>query len=129
MNVLDENIDEPEWQRLKRWRIPVRQIGRDIGRSGLQDPEIIPLLHRLSSPTFFTRDRDFCDFRLAHHGYCLVFLDVVPEQAAEFVRRVLRHPKFDTKSKRMGTIISATPDEVRVFRLAERSLEFTGWQE
>ena len=61
MNVLDENIAENQRQLLRRYRIPVRQIGSDVGRAGMTDDEIIPLLHCLSSPTFFTRDEDFYD--------------------------------------------------------------------
>jgi hypothetical protein len=37
MNILDENIIASQRQRLRSWRIPVRQIGIDIARKGLQD--------------------------------------------------------------------------------------------
>ena len=59
MNILDENIIASQRQRLRSWRIRVRQIGVDIARKGLQDEEIIPFLHHLRRPTFFTRDRGF----------------------------------------------------------------------
>jgi hypothetical protein len=36
MNILDENIGSTQQQRLRSWRIPVRQIGMDIARKGLQ---------------------------------------------------------------------------------------------
>ena len=39
MNILDENIIASQRQRLQSWRIPVRQIGVDIARKGLQDEE------------------------------------------------------------------------------------------
>ena len=45
MNILDENIIASQRQRLRSWRIPVRQIGVDIGRKGFQDEEIVPFLH------------------------------------------------------------------------------------
>jgi hypothetical protein len=44
MNILDENIIASQRQRLRSWRIRVRQIGVDIARKGLQDEEILRLL-------------------------------------------------------------------------------------
>jgi len=44
-------------QLLKMWRITSRQIGDDAGRKGMQDEEIIPLLHRSDHPTFW-RQKD-----------------------------------------------------------------------
>jgi hypothetical protein len=51
MNILDENILNDQRHLLKMWRITSQQIGDDIGRKGMQDEEIIPLLHREESPT------------------------------------------------------------------------------
>jgi hypothetical protein len=67
--------------------------------------EIIPLLHALRHPTFFTRDHDFYNPWLRHHGYCLVYLDVRPAQTAQFIRRFLRHPMFRTQAQRLGKIV------------------------
>jgi len=61
--------------------------------------EIIPLLHTLRRPTFFTRDHDFYKPDLCHPGYCLVFLDVAFDEAADFIRRFLRHAAFRTQVK------------------------------
>ncbi len=47
MNVLDEHVPAEQRDVLKRRRIAVRQIGRDVGRMGMQDEQIIPLLRRL----------------------------------------------------------------------------------
>ena len=58
------------------------QIGVDIGRKGLDDEDIIPLLHRLNRPTFFTLDVDFWDRNLRHEGYCLAYLDISHTLAA-----------------------------------------------
>lgn len=41
MNILDENILIEARQQLHHWRIPVRHIGYDLGRAGIQDDEII----------------------------------------------------------------------------------------
>jgi len=51
MNILDENIIASQRQRLRSWRIPVRQIGVDIARKGLQDEEILPFFHHLLRPS------------------------------------------------------------------------------
>jgi len=56
MRVLDENIIRGQRDLLRRWRVPFRQIGEELGRAGVQDAEIIPLLVQLKKPTFFTRD-------------------------------------------------------------------------
>ncbi len=37
MNIIDEQILENQRQLLRSWRIPIRQIGYDIGRKGLKD--------------------------------------------------------------------------------------------
>jgi hypothetical protein len=76
MNILDENIIASQRQRLRGWRIPVRQIGVDIARKGLQDEEIIPFLHHLRGPTFFTRDRGFYRREVCHRQYGIVCLEV-----------------------------------------------------
>ena len=117
MNVLDEHVPAEQRELLKRRRIPVRQIGRDVGRPGMQDEQIIPLLRRLPHPTFFTLDSGFYQHRLCSDRYCLVWMDVRDDEAAGFVRRVLRHPRFDTRAKRMGAGIRVSPRGVRVWRL------------
>src|SRR3989442_1704092 len=116
MNILDENIIASQRQRLRSWRIPVKQIGVDIARKGLQDEEIIPFLHQLRQPTFFTRDRGFYRPEICHRQYGIVYLDAMPEEAAIFVRRVLRHPRLNTRAKRMGTVVRASPRGLGLWR-------------
>ena len=101
---------------LRGWRIRARQIGSDVGRAGMGDDEIIPLLHALDHPTFFTRDRDFLQPWLCHPSYCLVYLDVGQFEAASFVRRVLRHRELNTRAKRSGTVIRASHDRLALWR-------------
>ena len=95
MNILDENILKSQRQTLQSWRISIRQIGYDVGRKGMKDDEIIPFLHSLRRPTFFTRDLGFYDRSLCHAQYCLVCMAVGKYEAATFVRRLLRHPEFN----------------------------------
>ena len=66
MTILDENIPEDQRQLLRSWRVPARQIGFEVGRPGMQDGEILPLLHRLGKSTFFTRDLGFYSPHLRH---------------------------------------------------------------
>jgi hypothetical protein len=106
VNILDENIDAVQRERLRAWRIHFRHISSEVGRRGMKDRnEIIPFLHTLRRPTFLTRDQDFYLADLRHAGYCLVFLDVSYKEAAEYIRRFLRHPSFRTQTQRMGKVV------------------------
>ena len=127
MNILDENIIASQRQRLRSWRIPVRQIGVDIARKGLQDEEILPFLHHLRRPTFFTRDRGFYRREVCHRQYGIACLAVVPEEVAIFVRRVLRHPRLNTQAKRMGTVMRASHRGLGVWRLHAQEEEAILW--
>lgn len=129
MNVLDENIPEDQRQLLRSWRIRAYQIGRDIGRLGLKDEQqIIPLLLKLRRPTFFTRDLGFFDRKFCHARYCLVCLAIEADESASFVRRVLRHSRFDTQAKRMGRVLQVSQMGIRVLHL-HREEDIVHWQE
>lgn len=117
MNILDENVPESQRQLLRGWRIPIRQIGFDVGRQGLKDEEIISLLLQARRATFFTLDFDFHRRELCHYRYCLVCMDVRKRDAAIFVRRFLQHPQFDTTTKRMGTVVRVSPPGLTVWRV------------
>ncbi|MBV7335961.1 hypothetical protein KFU94_48535 [Chloroflexi bacterium TSY] len=127
MNILDENILKDQRQLLRSWRIRVHQIGQDIGRQGMKDREIIPLLHQYRDATFFSRDRDFHNRSLCHTRYCLVFLNVEKYEVALFVRRILRHPDFNTKAKRRGTVIRLSHTGLSVWRLHAEQEERFEW--
>lgn len=113
---------------LERWRIRVRQIGYDIGHMGMQDQEIITLLHGLNKTTFFTRDRDFFDHSLCHANYCLVNLNVDKNDAAVFIRRVLRHPALNSDTKRMGKVIRVTGERLYIWHLRTEEQEKLIWR-
>ncbi len=108
MNILDENILEGQRRLLQKWGIPFRQIGVEIGRKGMDDLEITRLLRSIRQPTLFAVDYHFYKRGLCHPRYCLVQLDVAQPEAAHFIRRVLRHPDFNTHAKRMGVVIRAS---------------------
>jgi hypothetical protein len=127
MNILDENIIASQRQRLRSWRISVRQLGVDIARKGFQDEEILPFLHQRRRPTFFTRDRGFYRREVCHRQYGIVYLGVAPEEVAIFVRRVLRHPRLDTQAKRMGTVVRASHRGLGLWRLHAQEEEVIRW--
>src|SRR5438132_3429491 len=128
MNVLDENIPESQRTLLRTKRVALRQIGQDLGRKGMKDDDLISLLHQLARPTFFTLDSDFYDHRLGHERYCLVYLDVDEDMIAEYVVRLLRHRELNTKAKRLGCVIRASPTAVTLWRIhQEQELRLT-WQ-
>ena len=118
MNILDENIPIDQRQLLLSWRIRFRQIGHEIGRRGMQDGEIIPLLHRLEPSTFFTRDLGFFRRELCDPAYCLVCLEVGQYEAASFIRRALRHTSLSTQARRSGRVVRVGHAGIRMWRLA-----------
>ena len=129
MNILDENVSAIQRSILGNWRIPVRHFGYGIGRKGMNDESIILFLLTLRRPTFFTLDWDFFERNLRNARYCLVHLDVRQAEAATFVRRLLRHPKFDTQAKRMGTVIRVSYSGLAVWHQhAEREAHYD-WQD
>ena len=103
--------------------VAVRQIGLDLGRKGMADEEILPFLLSLSQPTLFTRDLGFADPKFCHARYCLVVLVVGQYEVAHFARRLLGHPSFDSRARRMGAVIRVLPTALAVWRRhAEKEL-------
>ena len=127
MLVLDENLPAGQRLLLRSWRIRFRAVGGEIAFSGAKDENLIPVLHRLPNPTFFSLDRDFHQPELAHRSYCLVWLDVRGRQAAEFIRRFLRHPTFDTQAKRMGMVVGVHADGVSGWQVGKRASQEFPW--
>jgi len=98
VNILDEDIDRLQRRRLEARKIHVRQVGVEIGRSGMKDlNEVIPLLHGARRSTFFTRDHGFYRPDLRHGRYCLVYLDVARRQIADSIQQFLNHRHFTAR--------------------------------
>jgi hypothetical protein len=104
LNLLDENFPEDRAALLGKWGIHFRRIGYDVAKFGTKDEQILPLLHKVRRVTFFTQDEDFLDPLFCHAAYCLVRLDVRADDIAHFLVRFLRHPRFNTQSRRMGLV-------------------------
>jgi hypothetical protein len=128
VNILDEDIGLGQRHLLTDRKIHFRQIGVEIGRSGMKDRiDIIPLLHRLRRPTFFTLDHGFYHPTLRHQGYCLVFLDVWEDEAAEYIRRFLRHTAFRTQAQRMGKVVRIHHSGVSYWQLGVKKPHALSW--
>ena len=127
MLVLDENVPAGQRLLLRKWRVHFRVIGVDVASWGTTDENLIPALHCLARPTFFTLDRNFYRRDWVHRGYCLVWLDVADDRAAEFVRRFLRHPKFDTQTKRMGNVARVHPGGIRYWQRVAQGWQSVEW--
>ncbi|MDO8539874.1 MAG: hypothetical protein Q7S40_05485 [Opitutaceae bacterium] len=129
MNLLDENFPEDQRPRLRQWRIPFRQIGHEVGWHGVKDDNVLGLLHRLRRVTLFTQDQDFFQKELCHPTYCLLYLDVCADDAAEYVRRFLRHPLFDTQAKRMGVVARAHHEGIEFWQRIRAGRQRANWLE
>lgn len=129
MIFLDENIIDSQRLLLLSWKIHIRQISYEIGIKGMKDPEIIPFLHKTGDITFFTRDGGFYQKKLCHSRYCVVCLTVGQTEVATFIRRLLKHPNLDKKSKRMGKIISISHSHIRLWQLKEEKEIILNWNE
>ena len=108
--------------------IPVKQIGFNVGRRGMQDEEIVPLLIKHRRSTFFTRDDDFYRRHLCHAHYCIVHLAVHISEAAIFVRRLLRNQDFNTYSKRVGRVLRASRGGILFWQINDNREQSVGWK-
>ena len=129
MNVLDENIVAQQCEQLRQWRIPFRQIGRDLSSHGTLDENLIPLLHQLPQPALFTHDGDFFKASLCHGHYALVYLDVADTEEAQFIRRFLKHPAFNTQAKRLGIVARVRVAGVQFWRKGQPGLHRVEWEQ
>ena len=94
----------------------------------MKDREIFPLLHSLNRPTFFSLDHGFFKRGLCHAGYCLVHLDVEQKEAAESIRRTMRHQELDTRVKRMGTVLRVRPGGISLWRVQAKQILHLRWK-
>src|SRR5262245_50586345 len=109
MFVLDENMDDELIDALARRRIRAQKISKGVGRSGMTDEDVIPLLRRMRSVTLFTRDKDYNHPHLCHVRYCLVSLQISRLETTEKIRQFLRHPAFRTWAQRRGKLVWVRP--------------------
>lgn len=128
MNLLDENIRHDQGQQLRKAGIKCRFLIHDLATSGIQDPDVLPLLHHAKRPTFFTHDVDYYKPELTHTAYCLVWLDVYDGEAAQYIRRFLRHPLFRTHAQRLGKVARLQPVGIHYWQTGQRALRSVIWE-
>lgn len=128
MILLDENITEDQRLLLHGWRIAARKIGKEVGQQGISDEDIIPLLHQLPRPTFFTSDSGFDRPGLCHPAYCIVYLAIDWKETASFIRRVLHHPSCSTFAKRTGKVLRISHAGIHAWRLRQPTEEIIPWE-
>jgi hypothetical protein len=127
MIVLDENFPDSQRRLLRSWRIPVRQIGVEVGDKGMSDEAIIPLLMKLRGATFVTLDFDFYRRKLAHPALSLIVIDTGQYEAASFTRRALRHPRLSTAAKRRGAVIRVQHTSLTIWTVRGEAEERYDW--
>lgn len=128
MIILDEHVPPSQRQLLCSWHVAVQHIGYDAGHQGLQDENIVPFLQHQRCPTFVTLDAGFYDRTLCHSRYCLVYLSVRQIEVASFVRRLLRHPEFNTQAKRMGNVLRLTHTGLSGWRVRQPKQMHFEWE-
>ena len=118
-NILDANIEEENLFRLRR-PLKVKQIGVHFLSGDTDDERIIDLSGRLKTPTFITKDcKDFYKRRRLDKRYCIICVDVHRTEFVSTVRKIFRHPLFNTVAKRMGKVIRVTSTHVNYFEVGE----------
>jgi hypothetical protein len=108
--LLDENITAAAEEQLRRWRISVRVIAGHLTHKGAKDSDLLPILHRLAQPTFFTHDRDFWTSSLCHPRYCIVHLAVEDTEAVELHSPLSPAPAIQDSGKEAWQNNPDSPD-------------------
>jgi len=120
MFLLDEHVLGNQHNKLLNWHFPFKKIGKGAGKKGMDDQnQIIPFLHLYSRTTFFSHDLGFYNRKFCHSCYCIVILQVDRYEAAEYIRRFLKHPNFNTHNKRMGWIIEVQKTSIKGMRVGK----------
>jgi hypothetical protein len=115
-HILDELTLKRTYLQLQQWGISVDKIGQGFGQAGWSDEQIRHELHG-SGKTFHTRDRGYYKAKHCHATYCLVIYDVAANEMAEYIRKFLRHPQFNTHAKRLGKVIKVTPTHIEYWEV------------
>ena len=126
--LLDENIIVDQVDRLRRRRIRCRHIGHDFEPQGIQDDNILPVLHRLRPPTLLTRDLGLYRRSICHPNYCIICLQVRELDVAAPARLVLRQPVFSTAARRMGLVVKVNVTLIHIWERHARGERFVRWE-
>ena len=84
-------------------------------------------MHATKQITFFTRDLGFSRASWRHANYCLVVLTVPVLETAHHVSKLLRHPRFNTRAKRMGKVIKVSTKHLTFWEIGRQRQSIAGW--
>ena len=116
-NILDANIETENVSLLRR-PLKVKQVGVHFLSSNADDEYIINWLKRLKTPTFITKDcKDFYNCRRLDKHYFIICVDVHRREFVSVVRKIFKHPLFNTVAKRMGKVIRVTSTYINYFEV------------
>lgn len=59
--------------------------------------------------------------------YRLIYLDVGPDEAADFIRRFLRHPSIRRQAQRMGKVVRVRRSGLTYWQVGEENEHMVGW--
>jgi hypothetical protein len=127
MIICDENIDVEQVHLLRSWHFKVQKIGVDISRSGIDDSQILPLLHLLKYPTFVTWDAGFYRRELTHPKYCIIYLETPQHTIAKTIKRLISRSEFSTRSSRMGKVIHVAATSIRFWQFKVQQEHRIDW--
>ncbi len=126
-HILDEHVTAKHAAAIRRKVSSVAQLGVDWGETGWDDIEqIIPHLHH-SKATFHTLDEDFFKRRFLHNDYCIVFYEIPINDFVKSVLNFLRHPLFNSHTKRLGKIIKVGLDNIIYWDIVDFKIHETKW--
>ncbi len=127
MLLLDENIVEDQRLLLEKWKIRARQIGIQKFLKGIQDEQIISIMHRFRRTTFLTNDSGFYSNRYCHPSYGIAFFDVDAEETAFYIRKFLKHKLFNTMSKRLGKVAKVSQSLITYYTKPTGAIQQLKW--
>ncbi len=130
MIVLDEHLQSKGLEEaIRQWYAGAVISVLDLRPATVIKDEAIPaLLAQQNQPTFVTINvTDFWKRIPASDGFCLVCFALTSSeiiQIPSLLRRLLRHPDFDTKAKRTGNVIRITAQGNAAFYNTDRSVVY-----
>ena len=128
MLILDENVIEAQRQLFLRRRFHVRQIGIELGWKSMGDDDVLRLLRTLRHPVLITGDQRLFHRDSCHARYTIVIIDGRRDEVFPLTVRLLRHREFENASQRVGRVVRASNDVVRVLRVGDARQRTIEWE-
>ena len=106
-------------QPIQKWTTARSMLHLYPGQN-IKDDRLPALLCQQKQPTFITIDHDFWNSRLCDSHYCIVYFaldDAQQELVPDLLRRLFKHPDFNTRAKRMGKVIRISTTGIQFYQL------------